>query len=100
MEPFGMAPVQGMQYGLVPIVSRVCGVAEVLEDGVDALILQDHLNSAELAGLMEKLANDSELYLKLSAHASIKAREVSWQKTVQATEAAYKTILGTRAVRN
>lgn len=100
MEPFGMAPVQGMQFGLVPIVSRVCGVAEVLEDGVDALILQDHLNGAELADLMEKLANDNELYSRLSARAGIKALEVSWQKTVQATEAAYKTILSTRAVRN
>ena len=54
IEPFGMAPVQGMLEGLVPIVSAVTGVSEVLTNGQDALILQNHLNVEELSKLMKR----------------------------------------------
>lgn len=96
MEPFGMAPVQGMQYGLVPIVSQVCGVAEVLQDQEDALILRNHLDAQELADLMARIAEDRVLYEKLSANALVKAAQVNWNKTVAATEAAYEKLLVTK----
>ncbi len=92
MEPFGMAPIQAMQYGLVPIVSAVCGVAEVLKNGHDSLLLQDHLNAIELADLMEKLAGSSELFKKLSAQAKISAAKITWDKTVEANVQAYERI--------
>ncbi len=92
MEPFGMAPIQAMQYGLVPIVSAVCGVAEVLKDNHDALILQDHLNAGELATLMQKLMDNNEFFKKLSAEATTSAKKITWEKTVEATEAAYERI--------
>jgi len=92
MEPFGMAPVQAMQYGLVPIVSQICGVAEVLEDGVDALILQNHLDARELADLMQKLIQNPDLCQKLSQQARISAGKITWEKTVAATEEAYRRI--------
>ncbi len=69
IEPFGMAPIEGMLRGLVPIVSRICGVAEVLKDESDALILEDHLKVQELAALMEKLIDNAELTKKLSTAA-------------------------------
>ena len=49
IEPFGMAPIEGMLRGLVPIVSQVCGVAEVLSDDLDSLILKNHLSPEELS---------------------------------------------------
>jgi len=93
IEPFGMAPIEGMHYGLVPIVSKVCGVAEVLKDGEDSLILQNHLDSKELADLMERLIIDRELYNRLRAKAREAANKLNWQKTVEATEEAYRRIL-------
>ncbi|CAN5419430.1 glycosyltransferase family 4 protein [soil metagenome] len=92
IEPFGMAPIQAMQYGLVPIVSKVCGVSEVLSDNSDALILQNHLSANELADLMAKLMGNQELYKKLSTQARQSAQKITWQKTVEATEAAYRQI--------
>jgi glycosyltransferase involved in cell wall biosynthesis len=97
MEPFGMAPVQAMQYGLVPIVSQVCGVAEVLTDRADSLILQNHLSAHELADLMETLLKNQELYKKLSSQARQTATLVNWKKTVDATEEAYRRIMETKA---
>ncbi len=93
IEPFGMAPIQGMQFGLVPIVSRVCGVAEVLSDGKNALILKNHLDKKELADLMERLILDRELYKSLKSQAKTTADRLNWRQTVEATEKAYEQVL-------
>ncbi len=93
VEPFGMAPVQAMQHGLVPIVSRVCGVAEVLHNDLDALILQNHLDANELADLMLKIMSDPALLKRLSAQALQTARNLSWAHTVEQTIKAYEIAL-------
>jgi D-inositol-3-phosphate glycosyltransferase len=93
IEPFGMAPIQGMQFGLVPIVSRVCGVAEVLTDGQDCLILNNHLDKVALADLMERLIVDRELYKRLQGQAKVTADKLNWRQTVEATEKAYERVL-------
>lgn len=90
IEPFGMSAVQGMLYGLVPIVSRVSGVAEVLSDGVDSLILKDHLSATELAVLMEKLIADPKLTDKLKLQAYDRAKEITWNHTVESALKAYE----------
>lgn len=96
IEPFGMAPVQAMTFGLVPIVSAVSGVSEVLHDGEDALLLKDHLNSEELAAQMQRLMDDQNLLQQLSAKASSGARTVSWEATVTQTLKAYEAVLSMR----
>lgn len=93
VEPFGMVPIQAMQYGLPTIVSLVSGVSEVLSDGIDSLLLKNHLSPDELADLMARLMNDTELYARLSAQARLKAQDLTWQKTVQATLEAYLEVL-------
>lgn len=93
IEPFGMAPVQGMQFGLVPIVSKISGVSEVLEDGVDALILKEHRNCRELASLMKQLIDDQALGKRLSAKALAKSKQVTWERTIDETQAAYSRLL-------
>jgi glycosyltransferase involved in cell wall biosynthesis len=89
IEPFGMAPIEGMLRGLVPIVSRVCGVAEVLSDEKDSLILEDQLKIQELAALMEKLIDDPALTKRLSTAAAETAKKLTWDHTVESTIAAY-----------
>lgn len=93
VEPFGMAPIQGMQRGLVPIVSEVSGVAEALHDEIDSLILKDQLSASELAELMQKLMNDPALLQRLSTSARASAAEITWEKTVEQTIKAYEIAL-------
>jgi glycosyltransferase involved in cell wall biosynthesis len=93
IEPFGMAPVQGMLLGLVPIVSKVTGVSEVLSDGVDALILQDHLSAVELSQLMQKLITQPGLRHSLSLKARNTADMLTWDRTVEATLQGYRISL-------
>lgn len=96
IEPFGMSPIQGMLRGLVPIVSAVCGVSEVLTDNKDSLILKNHLDHKELAGLIGRLMNDRELTSRLSSAAMTSAKEITWEKAVESTLVAYGQAIGER----
>jgi UDP-glucose:(heptosyl)LPS alpha-1,3-glucosyltransferase len=93
IEPFGMAPVQGMLEGLVPIVSALTGVSEVLTDGEDALILRNHLDAQELSKLMTKLIEDTQLRESMSTNARKTASALTWDKTVESTLAGYREIV-------
>lgn len=95
VEPFGMVPVQAMQLGLVPIVSRACGVSEVLKHNYDSLILEDHLDPGELASLMRTLMLDDQLRVELSNNARLSVQNINWHHTLDATLAAYEKALST-----
>ncbi|MBS2003799.1 MAG: glycosyltransferase family 4 protein [Cyanobacteria bacterium SZAS LIN-5] len=95
IEPFGMAPIEGMLRGLIPVVSRTCGVAEVLSDEKDSLILEDHLKVQELAALMEKLIDNPDLCHRLSLAALETAQKLNWNQTVESTISAYNAVLST-----
>lgn len=96
IEPFGMSPIQGMLRGLVPIVSAVSGVSELLSDGKDALILKNHLDHRELAMLIGRLMNERELASRLSSAAMTTAKEITWEKAVESTLVAYGQAIGER----
>ncbi len=96
IEPFGMSPLQGMLRGLVPIVSAVSGLSEVLTDGQDALILKNHLDHKELASHISRLVNDRELVCRLSSAAVTTAKEITWEKAVESTLVAYAQAIGER----
>jgi glycosyltransferase involved in cell wall biosynthesis len=96
IEPFGMAPIQGMLHGLVPIVSQVCGVAEVLSDGSDSLILKNHLSADELSehmlALMTMARQDASKFAEFGSKARQTAEKLTWDATVEQTLAAYSTL--------
>lgn len=95
VEPFGMAPLQAMNFGIVPIVSRVSGVSEVLQDQYDCLILRNHLDCHELTRLMDRLMQEPQLTARISRNAPGTANAVSWSKTVDATLNAYELAIST-----
>ena len=84
-----------MQLGLVPIVSRACGVSEVLKHNEDSLILEDHLDPSELASLMRTLMFDDQMRINLSNNARLAVKNINWQHTLEATLEAYEKALST-----
>jgi glycosyltransferase involved in cell wall biosynthesis len=98
IEPFGMAPVQGMMHGLVPIVSAVSGVSEVLTDGFDSLILHNHLSPDELAGLMKRLIDRPDELAEMSSRARETAAKLTWELTVNETLNAYRIVVQKKLV--
>ena len=99
VEPFGMAPIQAMAFGLPTIVSRCCGVSEVLSDGEDSLLLNDHLSCEELAGHMQRLLEDRDLYDRLSGQARKKSVDLDWSSTAEATLDAYRRLVSDQDAR-
>lgn len=93
VEPFGMAPIQGMQRGLVPIVSKVSGVAEALQNGQDSILLQDQLSASELAQHMLNLMSDPALFQRLCQNAKLSSAKINWEQTVIQTIKAYEIAL-------
>jgi glycosyltransferase involved in cell wall biosynthesis len=100
VEPFGMAPVEAMVHGLVPIVSQVSGVAEFLSHEKDGLILKDQLDDEELANLMADLIKQPQKVEILSRQARQTAWQCSWDKTVQATLGAYARVQAGKVTSN
>ncbi len=96
VEPFGMAPLEAMSSGVVPIVSKVSGVSEILTNGKDALILQNHLDAHELANLMASLIDDSDLTNSLARQAQITASKHTWQQAINVTIEAYERIIASK----
>ncbi|HVR75066.1 MAG TPA: glycosyltransferase family 4 protein [Planctomycetota bacterium] len=58
-DAFGNVGLEALASGLPAIISRRAGVSEIIEDGVDGIILQDPESAAELRGHLETLLEPS-----------------------------------------
>ena len=92
VEPFGMSTLQGMSYGLVPVVSKVSGVAELLSEDKDALIIDNHLDAEELSKKLAYLIDNPQQIDSRGEQAQTKARSVNWQSTVDKTLGSYRLV--------
>ena len=77
---WGLAAVEAMASGKPVIVSRGCGVAEIIEDNVNGLLV-DHGKPEEIAKKVETLTADPTLRNKIGKNAADYVREtLSWRK--------------------
>ncbi len=65
-EPFGLVVLEAMATGIPTIVSASAGVAEVLHDGVDSLLLDDPTDADEIAGYLRLLIDAPDLAQRLA----------------------------------
>lgn len=64
-EPFGMTSIEAMSQGLPVIASRVGGIPEIIEDGVNGLLVRPGVPE-ELADAVERLKHEPRLAEKIS----------------------------------
>jgi spore coat protein SA len=96
-KPEGMPMVllEASACGLPLIATRVGGIPEVVQDGVNGVLLENADDSGELAGKIITLLQDAALSQRLGQKAREKARKrFSWQRIAQEQEAVYDRILG------
>jgi glycosyltransferase involved in cell wall biosynthesis len=60
IEGFGLTPLEAWRYGRVPIVSKGCGAAEIITDGINGLLFEAG-DEEGLARAMERAATDRAL---------------------------------------
>ena len=74
MEPFGMSPVEAMAAGVPVIVTRTGGLAEIVTDGVDGLLVPC-LASDAIATAIIRICRDPELHRSLALNGRKRAAE-------------------------
>jgi sucrose-phosphate synthase len=90
-EPFGLAPIEAAATGLVPVVTKNGGPADIFSNGSGILI--DPLCSKNIAnGLLEGLNKHAELVSVVAKHV---AENFSWSKTAESYITAIDKIVST-----
>jgi spore coat protein SA len=95
-KPEGMPMVllEASACGLPLIATRLGGIPEVVQDGVNGVLLDNYDDPEELAGKILALLQDSDLSQRLGQKARERAVErFSWQRIAREQEAVYDRVL-------
>ena len=90
-DTFAMVVLEAMSYGLPVVVSqeKYCGIAGLLTDQVNALILENPKDAALLGELLLSIVSNAELREKLGKEALEFAQNYTWMRTAQEQEQIY-----------
>jgi glycosyltransferase involved in cell wall biosynthesis len=91
-EPFGRVVVEGLAAGLPVVGTRAGGIPEIIEDGVDGLLVPSRDPDA-LAAAIVRLARDSRLRATLSERGPGTARRFDVKHHVDQVQALYDSVL-------
>lgn len=94
-DTFAMVVLEAMAHGLPVVVSgrAWCGISGLLEDGHQALLLDDPRDPASLRAALARLLQDDGLAQRLGEASKAFAAQHSWQAAAQAMEQIYRDSL-------
>jgi glycosyltransferase involved in cell wall biosynthesis len=92
-DSFALVVTEAMASALPVIASREAGAAELIQHGVNGLLLDDYNDATELAEKMRMLAEDPALAEKIGQAARITAENHSWDVTAAETMQVYERLL-------
>ena len=93
-DTFAMVVLEAMSHGLPVVISgpSFCGIASLLTDGRDALLVSDPLDAEEIASFIRKALNDAGQRAILSSGALIFAGHHLWSQQALKLDAIYKSV--------
>jgi UDP-glucose:(heptosyl)LPS alpha-1,3-glucosyltransferase len=93
-DTFAMVVLEAMSYGLPVIVSqeKYCGIAGLLTNGLNALILDEPKNETTLSQLLLSIVNNAELRGRLGTEALKFADGFAWEQIARQQEQIYLRI--------
>ncbi len=99
-DAFGMVPLEAMAHGL-PVVlsnSRYCGFTHHVQPGVDAIVLDDPQDGAEIAGAVRDILHDDSHAQALRRAGLALAASFSWTAIAQAFTVLYAEVAGKQGI--
>ena len=83
-DAYGLPVIEAMASGLPVIASVNAGVSEVINDGLNGLLLRHPTNVMELAGLVQRLVGDASLREHLAGNATSTAKQCTLDRSTAA----------------
>jgi UDP-glucose:(heptosyl)LPS alpha-1,3-glucosyltransferase len=96
-DSFGLVVTEAMASGLPVVCSRAAGVSELIDDGVDGILVNDGWDPVQLAAAVQPLAGDASLRERLGSAARCKAEQHTWDEVARQTMAVYREVAGTKS---
>jgi len=97
-EPFGIAALEALACGLPVVVTRCCGVAEVLTDGREGCLLERPDDTRRASEFLAGLAADPDLRAAFAERAQRRALAFEPKQHVARVLEVYRRVADTRAV--
>ena len=96
-EPFGMVYLEAMEYGVVPIATRVGGADEIVDDGRNGVVV-DPTDPAAIAAQVRRLGRERDRLSQLGTTAlETAADHPTWNETAAAIRSFVQAELSTSA---
>ena len=81
-EGFPVSVLEAMACALPVVVPRICGLPEIIEDGMNGIITEPN-NPEAMSFAVNRILNDYELAKRMSLNNLKKARQYSWENVVK-----------------
>jgi UDP-glucose:(heptosyl)LPS alpha-1,3-glucosyltransferase len=93
-DTFAMVVLEAMAHGLPVVVSQAqyCGISELLQHELNALILDDPRDAASLSNALRRVLNETSLRARLSDAAITFANKHQWSEMAMHQEAIYFSV--------
>ncbi len=91
-EPFGIAPLEAMAYGITSIISKQSGVSEVVENAYKI----DFWNVDEMAKTLIYLIEHPEECKEMGLAGAVEVKAIQWDKSAEKVKKLYQEILVTQ----
>jgi UDP-glucose:(heptosyl)LPS alpha-1,3-glucosyltransferase len=90
-EPFGMVIAEAMACGLPVVASAVAGAAELIEDGVSGILVEDPEDAAAFARALDRVLADGAARRSMGAAARAAVASLTWERVAEQTLAVYRS---------
>jgi len=83
---------EAMATGIPAITTRIAGAAELISDGYDGVLFDDHTDAGEIAQKINLLSEDQGLRETIGSNARKTAEDYSWDKVALRTMEVYQSL--------